>query len=253
MRDPFLLLAALTLSLAGCDTGVYSPSARLATLEVPATIGKGRVAVGGHIASVGSDSVVDALDVEGQVRMGLSAQTELSVALGAMSFERSPDFGGEREATLTHARLGLKYAPEITRNHLAIAAGVGGGRADTGSFFASDVSLIAGYDNRYVIPFVSYGVGLSSPLSTESVELLSRVDDEPETTWSTRASAGARIPFHGEGDVQRFALTVGLFMINHRHQAPEFERDTGTPIYTGRQVDERSWESGTTLQAEVLF
>ncbi len=190
------LLPVLAISSLACARNVFSPPALPLPLEAPRTLDNGQAAIqasGGTSSSMfGPDLVAGAATVH--VGMGRGTEASLGASVthlqGHSSAGTSPD--------IISARAGVKK--ELWRHHVSAIAGLGGGTDAGGGFVSPDVGVIAGFDNRYAVPFLSLHAMSSIPVGARQVDV--SIDDEqpgtyvgtPKPTWGIGSTVGLRVP-----------------------------------------------------------
>ena len=199
-------LALLPLILA-CSHNIYTPPSRPMPLTSPQTLGEGET-VARASGSVSSDLFGPSLAAgTGGVRRGLGNRLELDADLSYAKVMETATAGTSRSIGML--RVGGKYRPTESAN-LALVAGLGGGYSPAaGPYASTDVGAVLGYDNRYLIPFLSIGAFGSVPLSPNEVDVTGPEDsqqflDTPEPTLGVTLGAGIKIP------VNRLALVMGM-------------------------------------------
>ncbi len=205
--------ATLFLALTGCSHTVYSPPARLAPMQTPA-VTEG-VAISGEGSSQGALFGPDVIGGAARVRVGLGETVELSGE--AMVVHVDGDSSADTHPNIYGARVGGKWAPEAVARFVAVTFGVGGGGHAGGGYVAPDLGFVFGYENPYVVPFVSVEATNSFPISPREVDTSSGDDepgahvDEPYETFALRATTGLRVPMTLAGTGNKasfyFALT----------------------------------------------
>lgn len=209
--SPLLALLLIT----GCSHHVYSPPARLISLQSPATVGADTIAVAGEVVGAQGLFGPDMLGASGRVRYGLGSALEVGGEVNVVGID-----DGNNEVD-THpfvyaGRAAVKWAPAAVADFFAVTGGVGGGWSAGGGFFSPDLGVVAGYENRYLVPFVSLEGVLSVPIDPQPVDT-SAVDDEPGThvdtpalSYGARASLGVRVPVSlGNGTPASLYLAYG--------------------------------------------
>jgi hypothetical protein len=198
--------------VAGCSHHVYSPPARMLPLESAATLSRGETGVQ---AELGGVSWIDGATASIRARRGFTERTEVSAEASVLHVGHRSAAGTRRDGYALRA--GAKHAPWPW---LALAGGVGGGASAAGGFFSPDVAVIAAWENRYVIPFLSGRAALSVPVKARPVDVTEvgdagRFVGTPERTWVFGATAGVRVPVgsssRGSGG-RRANLLAGVAM-----------------------------------------
>lgn len=202
---PFALVVSALFT--ACSHHVYSPPARMISLETAATLQPGEVGVafegnGGGVLAFGGEVAGGTA----RVRVGQYENFELS-GEGSATFVLNEGSGDDHRGIYS-ARVGSKY--RLT-DWLSVTGGLGGGGSAAGGFFSPDLGLLVAYENLYFVPFVSGEVGVSVPFAVSAVDTSEpeeppgSVMSEPVTTWLAGAQAGFRIPIHVNGH-ERFSL-----------------------------------------------
>jgi hypothetical protein len=185
---------------AGCSHNVYSPPARLSALQGPEAIGAGQTAVAGELGGLGSFGA-DVIGFSARGRHGLTEEVELQAEAAVVHFDDSEAADTDQTPYMGSARVGTKWSIGALGHHLALTAGLGGGAHAGGGFTAADLGFVAGFQNRYVVPFYAMEGGVSLPIAASAVDT-SREDEDPGThtdtpltTFSVRTTMGLRVPF----------------------------------------------------------
>lgn len=140
-------------------------------------------------------------------RRGLGDRLEATADLTYLQVTDKSVAGTNRGIAM--ARAGAKYRPTQYK-HLALVAGLGGGYAPAaGPYLSADAGAVIGYENRYVIPYLSAGAFGSVPLNPSEVDVTGIEDDTthldtPEATIGLTLGVGLKIP------VRSAALHFGL-------------------------------------------
>ncbi len=194
-----------------------SPIAKIATVDAPAPVPPGSVAVAGtgtidHRRSgyfENPDLQLTKYGGAGRIRVGVFEGLELQAEGAGYRWKVGSslcDDGNPSQSfdsVLGTGRGGLKFSPSATRSFFAITAGFGGGRARTGSFMSPDVGLSFGYENDVFVPFGQVELLGSFPLARRRVTAVDcgRFDDtiyaelNPTNVLKGRGTFGFKIPF----------------------------------------------------------
>ena len=190
-----------------CSHNVYTPPSRPMVLTSPDTVETGETTLRAT-GSTSSDLFGPSI-LAGSVgaRHGLDDRLEV---VGDASFAQvieASASGTNRGVAM--ARGGVKYRPTMSP-HLAIVSGVGGGYAPAaGSYLSADFGAVVGYENKYVVPFVSASAFGSVPLNPRTVNTTIPADtetfeDTPRSTVGLVIGAGLKVP------IQTSAVLVGF-------------------------------------------
>lgn len=209
MLDRTLLVAACVVVVSGCINHAYSPPARLAMTESPATVAPehwtiaasgggggdvfGPTIVGGTVAA--RTGINDSLDVafEGTLAYAYDKETEVVNATTDETKEVLRHSFGVAAAT----RLKYQFCP-----FASLAGGVGIGGTDMGGFLAPDLALIVGWENPYFVPFVTEDITLSLPFAPQPIDVGEDDDgtdllDSPNMTLHVSTTGGFKVPLGG--------------------------------------------------------
>lgn len=220
-RTRGIVVAAM--AMAGCSAknravAVHdSPIAKLATVDAPAPVPVGSVAVAGTATIDHRRSgYFDDPDLQltkyggaGRMRVGVFEGLELQAQAAGYRWKVSSslcdgeDPGQSFNSALVTGRGGLKFSPRATRSSFAITAGFGGGQARTGSFMSPDIGLSFGYENDVFVPFGQVELLGSFPLARRRVAAVDcrRFNDtiyaelNPTNVLKGRGTFGFKIPF----------------------------------------------------------
>lgn len=184
----------------GCSPYVHSPPGRTFPLESPKALfprETGLQIEGGGF--LGADIGVPGFTLRARhgIVKGLDGSAEFN--FGSIRPDDQLQFVGANPYVFA-GRVGVKYA---IIDHIAIRAGVALGGWAGGGFASPDISLILGYENRYVVPFATVGGFTSHPFRTKLVRLdhsndpLESFVGLPVLTWGWTTSFGLRIPLGG--------------------------------------------------------
>lgn len=212
--------AALITGLSGCAYHAYSPPARTLPLESPQVLPSGAQGVSGQAYLAGAAFGPSLLGGALRYRRGVAQDLEGS-AEASFFHVTDRDDDVHTWPQVYAARAGLKYQPVSA---LALSFGLGGGGSAAGGFISPDLGAVVGYENPYVVPFLSGRAFTSQPLGARSIYLGS--DDgtprysKPQTTYGLGAGIGLRIRFSQDTALSN-ALLVGagltdLFDQGHR-------------------------------------
>ncbi|MEZ4255560.1 MAG: hypothetical protein R3A78_07560 [Polyangiales bacterium] len=204
---------------AGCSVHVYSPPARVPSLESAATVGEGKtgVALGGgyHGELFGGEIVAGT----GRVRHGLDDKTDIVGEASLLGSVNSNDTGTEQPGR--YGALGYVGLKRAVTDYLSLQAGLGGGGYAFGGFVAASGGAVLAWENPYVVPFLSTEIGTSLPVGgTEQV--VSFEDDgklhsqlhRPSVTGYGSATLGLRIPIvFGDGPIKSMNLLGGMSLL----------------------------------------
>lgn len=149
-------------------------------------------------------------------------------------------------------RIGVKYA---IIDHVALTAGCSLGSWAGGGFVSPDMSLILGFENRYVVPFASVGGYTSHPFRTKLVNLENTDPGDsfvglPVLTWGWSTSFGLRILMGGYDDPRSTppSLLLGFGVRNATFNSGWDVRDVS--VVEGRRKENYLWGS---LGFEYVF
>lgn len=188
-----LSLAALALVSGGCVRQVWSPPAGYVALDGPEVLHEGQASLGGAIGGGGIGIGADVAGGDVKYRRGLGA-VELQAEAAVVDITEASK--NDTFPAILSGRVGLKGHVVPGFEHLAWRAGIGFGGSAGGAFGATDASLVLGYENPYITPYVALGGMLSVPLTSEDVDI-SQPDDETAVIDHPVTSGG-------------FSLTVGV-------------------------------------------
>ncbi|MFO0747450.1 MAG: hypothetical protein U1F43_17565 [Myxococcota bacterium] len=190
--------AALALSLAALTTGgcvrqVFSPPAGYLSLDGPDRLEEGKSTLGGSLGVGGIGIGADIAGGNVLYKRGLGAvELDAEGAVVAITEKSKAD----TFPAILSTRVGLKGRIVPGFRHLAWRAGLGFGGSAGGTFGASDLGLVLGWENPYATPFVGLSGMVSLPFSSRTVDI-SNPDDETPVTDHPVTSGGV-------------ALTLGL-------------------------------------------
>ncbi|MBT8452444.1 MAG: hypothetical protein KJO40_10795 [Deltaproteobacteria bacterium] len=193
------LLTSLLLFGVGCSPYVHSPPGRTMPLESPKALHVRETGVQVEGGAMGAAELgMPGFSV--RVRHGIVKQLDGSAEFnfGSIRPDKSFRFVGANPFVFS-GRIGVKYA---IIDHVALTAGCSLGSWAGGAFVSPDMSLIVGYENRYVVPFATIGGYTSHPFRTKLVSLENSDPGEsfvglPVLTWGWSTSFGLRIPIGG--------------------------------------------------------
>lgn len=179
-RHIAILFACGFVITTGCARQVFSPPAGYPGIEGPDRLEEGRSTIGGSFGGGGLGiSDVDIYGGNVKYRRGLGA-VELQ-AEGAFAVI-AEDSEGDTFPAILSARVGVKGRLIPGSPHFSWRSGVGFGGSAGGMFGAVDVGLTAGYENPYVVPFLTVFGNVSVPFTSEDVDI-TPVDDEDDTVY----------------------------------------------------------------------
>jgi hypothetical protein len=206
MKVSFVLVALLLFAVA-CSHNAYTPPARAMAFTSPKTLEKDHTSIRANLSGV-TDAFGPSLAAGSLgVRQGLDERLEVVSDLSYLQVTDKSVANTSRGIAM--ARVGSKYRPTRT-DHLAIVAGLGGGFSPAaGSYLSTDVGVVAGYENRSLIPYVGLCAFGSVPLSPKEIDVTGVEDDKqfkdtPEATFGLSLGAGLKVP------IGRVALQFGL-------------------------------------------
>ncbi|MCP4448559.1 MAG: hypothetical protein GY811_24965 [Myxococcales bacterium] len=196
MRTVLIVPIIVPLTVA-CSRNIYTPPARPVMLTSPQTVDNGTTAV--RASGSTSSELFGPSIYAGTIgiRHGLADDLELVADSSYAQIAERSAVGTNRAIGM--ARAGVKYRPHESPN-LAVIAGTGGGYSPAaGAYGSADVGVIFGYENRYLVPFVSLGGYASVPLNPREVDVTREGDedqflDKPEKTVGATLGAGLRVP-----------------------------------------------------------
>ncbi len=190
------LFAHAGLACAGCNHELYSPPARMLPLESPATLARGETGVQAEGATQGAIFGPSVETGTLRVREGMADATDATAEVSVLHVD-----GRSVADTYPYAfagRVGLKHA---ALPWLSLVGGLGGGASAGGGFVSPDVGVIAGYENRWAVPFVSLRVSVSVPFDGRPVDTgqaghdaLGQYVYTPPFTWIGGGTVGLRVP-----------------------------------------------------------
>ncbi|MFO0694040.1 MAG: hypothetical protein U0230_10830 [Polyangiales bacterium] len=200
-----------SLALAACAETLPSPPATLGHHLSPASLGEGETTLAANVEGGGSVFGPGLVAAEVSARHGVGERLDVGARLTAAVLL------GDQYANPPHrgvyaARLFLHH--ETVRRILALHAGAGGGGSAAGGYVAADVGFTVGYENAYVVPFLSGQFFASAPV-TKNTLVLVRADDPtplprvPFTGFGPIVSGGLRIPLGARGSPFGW-LSVGM-------------------------------------------
>jgi hypothetical protein len=234
-----LALALSSVGAAGCERHLYSPPAQYAPLDAPRVLAPGETAV--QLRGSQTESVLDGSIVGGTVgvRRGVAPSVEIAGEATGARVKVDEDVRSDPSRTIVSGRVSTKV--EVVGHHVSVLGGLGGGHHAAGGFVSPDLGVTAGYDNRYLVPFVQGRVGVSQPVGAKTLDL-SRGDEapgavlaKPRTSYFYGFTLGARLPIEPTGSRVRGGILAGLSF---------------TEI---RDKDEHRNGLGGTLGGEILF
>lgn len=193
-----------------------SPIARIASVDAPAPVPRGSVAVAGagtidHRRSGyfdNPDLQLTKYGGAGRMRVGVFEGLELQAEAAGYRWKVSSSLCNDDDpsesfdSALVTGRGGLKFSPRATRSSFAITAGFGGGSSRTGSFMSPDIGLSFGYENDVFVPFGQAELIGSFPLARRGVTAVDcqgfdtiYAELNPTNVLKGRGTFGFKIPF----------------------------------------------------------
>lgn len=195
-----LTLLCFTVIGTGCATTLPSPPIQTAPHDAPGTVGAGitEVALGGGLdTSVFNGSLAYG---SATIRHGITESTELDARVTAGRIAHVNDDAVNPRLGVFALRLG--FARDLVPDILMAFAGIGGGVTGAGGYVGMDYGLSLGFDNRYVVPFVSASMSLSTPVTRVTIDFTQEDDDAPNLRRAYSAfgfgwATGLRVPYGG--------------------------------------------------------
>jgi hypothetical protein len=194
----------------------------------------------------------DVIGFSARGRHGLTEEVELQAEAAVVHFDDSEAADTDQTPYMGSARVGTKWSIGALGHHLALTAGLGGGAHAGGGFTAADLGFVAGFQNRYVVPFYAMEGGVSLPIAASAVDT-SREDEDPGThtdtpltTFSVRTTMGLRVPFTLGWDAPG-AFAVGVqhvLLVGHRGGERRLVRAGGavrSGVLRGRSRSAPAW------------
>lgn len=203
------LPVTIALLLTACSPHAFSPPGRTLPLETAAAVGAGNTGVqleGGTSAELLGPALVHGT---ARVRHGVGEHTDLNVE-GNFTYFLDGDEQVDVHRGIYSGRLGIKHA---FGEHFALTGGIAAGGSAGGAFLSPDLGFIAGFENPYVVPFVSGRLILSQPIGAREVEF---IDDgvafmqAPQFTYGYAITTGVRIPVGPLAKPLRPAILLGF-------------------------------------------
>lgn len=249
-----LLVAAIGIlnMFATCDPRLYSPPARLWSVETPGSLPKGRnaiTAIGGtHIGYYGFN--FSAFSGTLQYRKGFTENLE---GCGSFSFMyiNPQEYSLDISTVTGNIRLGTKYNFSFAKRVMAARGGIGLGTSGIGQYFSLDIGLVLGFENPYLVPFITGGYQLSQPFNTKIVDFGADDDgkgsaDEAEFTNGWEFGGGFRVgPFAFTKSAYDLSLAfyglgawTQLRSPNHRESDSPISIGGGVEFYFGGKEGE---------------
>lgn len=189
--------ALVTTCLLGCSHHVYSPPARTLPLESMASVGRARTALAleGARHSINVPFGYGASSGTARFRHGVAENVDLSLEGHIIHIDGDP--AADVDQNIYALRIGTKY---MVNSAFALTGGWGMGLHEGGSYASPDLGLLAGWENRYAVPFFSARGLLSVPIRAHEVDTtnagtpLGTDVGTPVTTVGFGTTAGLRVP-----------------------------------------------------------
>jgi hypothetical protein len=146
-------------------------------------------------------------------------------------------------------RLSAKASTPAVSKFASARFGVGLGTSDAGQYVGTDLGLVFGWDNPYVVPFLSGGAYASFPFNTKVVMFFNEnsgnntngttVDaDNLETTYGVEAGAGLKVYLLNKNRRNPNKVSLGLFGVGKiTVLRAEYHSDVETPISGGGGIE----------------
>ena len=202
-----IALSGLLLSVVACSHNAYTPPARTIALASPDTLNKGETSVRASMSGATDIFGPEVATGSMGLRQGLDERLEVAADISYLQVIDTSVANTNRGVGM--ARVGTKYRP-TSYEHLALVGGVGGGYSPAaGAYLSVDGGAVIGYENPYLVPYVSGGLFGSVPLSPNEIDVTAVDDgmtyvDTPEATLGLTLSAGLKLP------VKTAALHLGF-------------------------------------------
>lgn len=199
---------ALVAGSFGCTRQAFSPPSRALPIETPQALDQGKTGLSGELSHSGALFGPNVFAGAGRVRHGLGQEVEGSVEATVLRVSAQNDEKVGTDPNIYAARAGAKL--QLAR-WFAVSGGFGGGRSAAGGFVSPDMALIGGWENRWVIPFLTLRGFTSHPLGARSVYLGEGVYDKPRLTLGFAWALGVKVPLvHAERWEQAPPLAIGV-------------------------------------------
>lgn len=197
-----------------CQAHVFSPPARVNTLESSATLEEAQQAVALAVGTTGTFGY-EAFEVAGTYKKALSNELEVGVDGSFVAFDDSQAVA-DLDPYLMSARVRTKWAPAQLGGYAALTAGLGGGYSfDGGGFVSPDLGAVVAFENQYVVPYAGFSGFVSQPIASKAVDI-SRDEEaigtrisEPQFTWGFYANAGLKVPIALRNPEQTLNIYAG--------------------------------------------
>lgn len=185
------VVLALVAASFGCSRHAFSPPARALPIETPQTLEPGQTSVQGEASSNGALFGPDVAVGTARVRHGVAEDVDVTGEATVMHVSGSGGEGVSTNPNIYSARVGVKHR---LSSWFAVGAGLGGGGSAGGGFLSPDLTVMAGWENRYVIPFLALRGFTSHPIGASTVYLGDSVYDRPRLTLGFAWALGLRVP-----------------------------------------------------------
>ena len=198
-----LLIAAIFL---GCSYHPFLPPGEIVNADAPATLPPGELSMTGSWGEAGGILDYDFATYQMKLRYGLAKGCDVNLGGSILSLLHQGNTWQDYCRNAYGINAGSKL--EVLPRFVSVACDAGFGFSDLGNYASMEVDVIAGYENKYVVPFLQCGVYESMPFTPRPHDLSLTTDPRyshyytPSETRGLRYALGMKIPITFEGGTQ---------------------------------------------------
>jgi hypothetical protein len=198
MKSKKLHYILVLLLSANCTYHPYVPPGETISIESPATLEKNKFSVSGVYGGAGEMLSYGVTNSWVKVKYGLTNAFELSLSSSGIFDEDTMKTVVDYKRYSLGGYLSSKMVlvPKIA----SVRGGIGIGFSDLGNYANTDIGIVLGWENRFVVPLCQFDMFAGEPFNPQFHDLSYSSDGagthlyKPEQTFGLRINSGAKFP-----------------------------------------------------------
>jgi hypothetical protein len=207
----------------------FVPPGEIISIESPATLDKNTFSISSAYGGAGALFDYGITDSWVKLKYGLTKTIDISLSTSGIFYEDTfkSKVNYKRYSLGEYASSKVVLIPKIA----SLRGGIGIGFSDLGNYANTDIGIIAGWENRWVVPLFQCDMFVGTPFNPQNHDLSYLSDGtethlyKPEETSGLQISTGAKFPaslWFGFGNKFNFYLTYGVSMVHDLTSSEEF-------------------------------
>jgi|GEM_PF-3081012 hypothetical protein len=198
MKSKKLHYILVLLLAANCTYHPFVPPGEIICIESPATLGENKFSISGAYGGAGEMLSYSVTNSWVKLKYGLTNIIDLSISASGIFYEDNEKTVVDYKKYSLGGYVSSKVA--LVPGIASLCGGIGIGFSDLGNYANTDMGIVLGWENRFVVPLCQFDLFAGQPFNPQLHDLSYSSNGagthlyKPEQTFGLRINSGAKFP-----------------------------------------------------------